>query len=137
MTLVNLCVRLADMEHFHAASLTRVADVLRPVEGVLCGVLPKRGVDVHQGVVVVEEHVLVLAGYVAAVGAVDERIPHTLLPQVAHEELQADEGEDAETEHGEDHHVRQLLHRLDQGAHDGLQAWRWDRARGRDGDIAE
>jgi len=46
----------------------------------------------------------------------------TLLPQVAHEELQADEGEHAEADHGQDHDVRQLLYRLDQRAHDGLQA---------------
>ena len=43
--------------------------------------------------------------------------------QVAHEELQPDEREHAQTEHGQDHDVRELLHRLDQGAHDGLQAW--------------
>lgn len=49
---------------------------------------------------------------------------HTLVAQVAHEELEADEGEDAQAEDGEDHHIRELLHRLDQGANDGLQAWR-------------
>ena len=46
------------------------------------------------------------------------------VPQVAHEELQPDEREHAQTEHGQDHDVRELLHRLDQGAHDGLQAYR-------------
>ena len=47
---------------------------------------------------------------------------YTLVPQVAHEELQPDEREHAQTEHGQDHDVGELLHRLDQGAHDGLQA---------------
>lgn len=44
-----------------------------------------------------------------------------LLSQEPHEKLQADEGEDAETEDRQDHHVRQLLHRLDQSTDDGLQ----------------
>lgn len=44
-----------------------------------------------------------------------------LLSQQPHEKLQADEGEHAETEDGQDHHVCQLLHRLDQSADDGLQ----------------
>lgn len=35
---------------------------------------------------------------------------HTLLPQVPHEELQADERKHAEAEHRQDHHIRQLLH---------------------------
>lgn len=60
-------------------------------------------------------------GWQAAVDAV-RRAADTLLPQVSHEELQADEGEDAQTEDGEDHHVGELLHRLDQSADDGLQA---------------
>lgn len=63
------------------------------------------------------------AGLHGAVGAVELReVAHALVPQVAHEELQADEGEDAEAEDGEDHHVGQLLHGLDQRPHDGLQA---------------
>lgn len=45
------------------------------------------------------------------------------MPQVAHEKLQADEGEDTEAEDSENHHISQLLHRLDQGSHDCLQAW--------------
>lgn len=52
------------------------------------------------------------------------RAADALLPQVSHEELQADEGEDAEAEDGEDHHVGELLHRLNQGTNDGLQACR-------------
>ena len=62
-------------------------------------------------------------GWQAAVDAV-RRAADTLLPQVPHEELQADEGEDAQTEDGEDHHVGELLHRLDQSTDDGLQACR-------------
>lgn len=43
-----------------------------------------------------------------------------LIPQVPHEELQSNQSEDTETEDGQDHHVRQLLHRLDQSTYDGL-----------------
>ena len=71
------------------------------------------------GAVVADEGVIDGHGGVEAVGQAAD----TLLPQDAHEELQADEGEHAQAEHGQDHHVRQLLHRLDQGPHDGLQAW--------------
>lgn len=49
---------------------------------------------------------------------------HTLVAQVAHEELETDKGKDTQAEDGQDHHIRKLLHRLDQGAHNGLQAWR-------------
>lgn len=72
-------------------------------------------------------------GLHGAVGTIDLReVAHTLVPQVAHEELQANEGEDTEAEDCEDHHVGQLLHRLDQGPHNGLQAWaRREQARGR------
>lgn len=86
----------------HFTRLTLIVHVLRPVEG---------GVEAQQACV----------GVIAA-AAVVVNDAHALLPQVAHEELQADQGKDAEAEHGENHHVRQLLHRLDQGAHDGLQA---------------
>lgn len=41
----------------------------------------------------------------AALGATD-----ALLPQVAHEELQADERKDTQAEDGEDHYVGQLLY---------------------------
>lgn len=68
-------------------------------------------------------------GRQAAIDAV-RRAADALLPQVSHEELQADEREHAQAEHGEDHHVGQLLHRLDQGAHDGLQACRTAGGRG-------
>lgn len=46
-----------------------------------------------------------------------------LLSQQPHEELQADEGEDAEAEDGQDHHVCQLPHGLDQSTDDGLQTF--------------
>lgn len=73
--------------------------------------------------------VVAVEGDVGRQAAVDAvlRAAHTLLPQVPHKELQADEGEDAQTEDGEDHHVGELLHGLDQSANDGLQACR-DRA---------
>lgn len=105
------------------ARLTFVVDVLRPVE-VLRGVLRQRRVEFRQSAV--EERIV--GGDVAAVGAGGHA--HALLPQVAHEQLQSDEGEDAEAEHGEDHHVRKFLHRLDQRADDGLQAWVGGRVRG-------
>lgn len=46
------------------------------------------------------------------------------MAQVAHEELQTDEGKDAQAEDSQDHHIRKLLHRLYQSAHNGLQACR-------------
>lgn len=45
------------------------------------------------------------------------------MPEVPHEELQADEGKDAQAEDGEDHDIRELLHRLDQRPDDRLQPW--------------
>lgn len=52
-----------------------------------------------------------------------------LLPQVSHEELQADESEDAQAEDGEDHHISEFLHRLDQSSDNGLQACRPQRTK--------
>lgn len=49
---------------------------------------------------------------------------HTLVAQVAHEKLETNEGKDTQAEDGQDHHIRKLLHRLDQGAHNGFQSWR-------------
>lgn len=57
----------------------------------------------------------------AVVDAV-RRAADALLTKVPHEELQADEREHAQAEDGQDHDIGQFLHRLDQGAHDGLQA---------------
>lgn len=71
------------------------------------------------GSVVTEER---LGGAVRGVDAVPEA-PDALLPQQTHEELQADEGEHAEAEDGEDHDIGQLPHRLDQSTHDGFQAF--------------
>lgn len=48
----------------------------------------------------------VIGGAVGAVGGIAaDWKTHALLPQVAHEELQADEGKDTEAENGEDHDV--------------------------------
>lgn len=70
--------------------------------------------------------VLIPVKALAAVGQVAlrdvDRPNHALVAQVAHEELEADEGEDAQAEDSQDHHIRKLLHRLDEGTHDGLQA---------------
>lgn len=62
-------------------------------------------------------------GCVGAVGGVDavHEAADTLLSQQSHEKLQANEGEHAETEDSQNHHVCQLPHRLDQSADDGLQ----------------
>ena len=92
---------------------------------------PARGPQSQVGTWVVEvvvqrcpDQAIGLHGGIGAVGAVEHReVADALVPQVAHEELKADEGEDAEAEDREDHHIGQLLHRLDQGPHDGLQAW--------------
>lgn len=63
-----------------------------------------------------------LGGAVRGVDAVPEAAD-ALLPQQPHEELQADEGEHAQAEDGQDHDVGQLPHRLDQSAHDGFQTF--------------
>lgn len=71
--------------------------------------------------------VLVPVKALAAVGQVAlcdvNRPDHALVAQVAHEELETDEGEDAQAEDSQDHHIRKLLHRLDECTHNGLQAW--------------
>ena len=70
--------------------------------------------------------VLVPVKGLAAIGRVavgDVNWPdHTLVTQIAHEKLEANEGKDAQAENGQDHHIRKLLHGLDQGAHNGLQS---------------
>ena len=48
---------------------------------------------------------------------------HTFMLQVAHKKLQPNQGKHAQTEHSQDHDIWELFHRLDQGPHDGLQAW--------------
>ena len=107
-----------------------------PALGVRCSVLvgmsePCQGPQGQVGTWIVEvgvqrfpDQAVGLHGAIGAVGAVEYcEVANALVPQVAHEELQADEGKDAEAEDREDHHIGQLLHRLDQGPHDGLQAW--------------
>lgn len=65
------------------ARLTLIADVLRPVERALRGVLRHRAVDFQQRAVE-----RLIRKDVAAVGGVAaDWQTHTLLPQVAHEEL--------------------------------------------------
>lgn len=64
----------------------------------------------------IEEH-----GQVITVAPVKR--PDTLLPQIPHEQLQANESKHAETEDSEDHDIRQFLHRLNQGANDGFKTW--------------
>ena len=81
--------------------ITGVVDVLVEVEGGVIGAVE----DVNEA-------------------AVEIRRPQdTLLTEVPHEELQTDEGKDTQAEHGQDHDVGQLLHRLDEGPNDGLQTW--------------
>lgn len=48
------------------------------------------------------------------------KAPDALLSQEAHEELQANESKHTKTEDSQDHDVCQLLHRLDQSAHNRL-----------------
>lgn len=86
--------------------------------------LPQASTPVGTWVVEVEVQRLpdLAVGLHGAVGVVKQReVAHTLVAEVAHEELQADEREDTEAEDCEDHDVGQLLHRLDQSPHDGLQ----------------
>lgn len=51
-----------------------------------------------------------------------DRPEDALVAEVPHEQLQSDQCKDAETEDSQDHHIRQLLHRLDESTHNGLQA---------------
>lgn len=63
------------------------------------------------------------SGAVLEIALVEVYGPYdTLVPKVPHEELQANQGENTQAEHRQDHHVRQLLHRLNEGAHNCLQA---------------
>lgn len=66
-------------------------------------------------------------GCVGAIWRVDAVIEATdaFLSQKAHKELQADEGEHTETENGQDHHIGQLPHRLDQSTDYRLQTWKY------------
>jgi len=66
-------------------------------------------------VCVIEGH-----GQVVTVAPAKWRPFDTFLPQISHEELQANESKHAETEDGEDHDIRQFLHRLNQGANNGF-----------------
>ena len=52
---------------------------------------------------------------------------HALVPQLPHVDLQGEQSEDHQAEHGERHHLRQLLHWVQEGVDDRLQA-------GHDGD---
>ena len=45
-----------------------------------------------------------------------------LVPQLAHVHLEREQGEHHEAEHGEGHHLRQLLDRVEEGVDDGLEA---------------
>lgn len=102
--------------------LTVIVDVLRPVERYLRGVGGIRGVEFQQKIAG-KHHVI--GGAVGAVGGIAaDWKTNALLPQVAHEELQADEGKDTEAENGEDHDVWQLLYRLDQCTNYGLQTFK-------------
>ena len=47
----------------------------------------------------------------------------TFLPQVSHEKLQANQSEDTEAEHSQDHDISQLLHRLDKSSNNRLQTY--------------
>lgn len=95
-----------------------------------------------------EEILLGAPGFVVTDESLSGRVdavpeaPDALLPQQPHEELQTDEGEHAEAEDGQDHHVCQLPHRLDQRAHNGFQTFteedgRWNHIWNKLGGIPE
>ena len=109
-----------------ASVLTFITDVSIPVKGIVAGpaLLAVPGAIAIPRVIAVPRvliipHIIVVP---RGVGVVEGWGPaHTLLSQVPHEELQPHQGKDTQAEDGEDHHIRQLFHRLDQGAHDRLQ----------------
>ena len=55
-------------------------------------------------------------------GVVEGEVPDANLTEDTHVDLQAEEGEDSQDKNGEDYHIAQVLHRVDDGAHDGLEA---------------
>ena len=55
-------------------------------------------------------------------GVVEGEVPDANLTEHTHVDLQAEEGEDGQDKNGEDYHIAQVLHRVDDGAHDGLEA---------------
>lgn len=110
-------------------SFTFIADVGLKVKGAVAGEVPGEvpgeipSEVIHEVVEGRVDRGVVVQPQILQEGAVGGRPAHTLLPEVAHEELEADEGEDAQAENREDHHIRELLHRLDQSPHDRLQPW--------------
>lgn len=102
--------------------LTFIVDVGFEIEGAVAGEVAINAI----GEVAVERCVGqrgVVQPKVPHQSVIEGRPPHALVPEVPHEELEADEGEDAQAEDGEDHDVRELLHRLDQRSDNRLQPW--------------
>lgn len=106
--------------------LTFVIDVGLPVKGRVAdpalltvpSVIAVPGVITVPGVIAVPRIITIPCG----VGVIHGRGPtHALLTQVSHEKLQPHQGKDAQAEDSEDHHIRQLFNRLDQGSHNRLQ----------------
>lgn len=105
-------------------SFTFVVDVGLEVKGAVAGEVPGEvpsevpsevanevpGEVIHEVVGGRVDQGVVVQPQILQEGDVGGWPPHTLLPKVAHEELEADEGEDAQAENREDHHVRELLH---------------------------
>lgn len=57
-------------------------------------------------------------------GFVRDGPPYAFVPQISHKQLEADQGENRQSENGQNHDVHHFLHGLDQGGHNGLQTWR-------------
>ena len=78
------------------------------------------GSFIYKGAIVIPSYILFYTVFLQ--GSIGGRPLHAFIPQVAHKELQPNQCKHAQTEHSQDHDIRELLHRLDQGSHDGLQA---------------
>ena len=58
-------------------------------------------------------------------GRLLRQLHDALVPQLAHVHLEREQGEHHEAEHGQGHHLRQLLDRVEEGIDDSLKACEW------------
>ena len=58
-------------------------------------------------------------------GRLLRQLHDALVPQLAHVHLEREQGEHHEAEHGQGHHLRQLLDRVQEGVDDSLETCVW------------
>lgn len=90
-------------------ALTFIVDVGLKIKGAVAGEVAVNTV----GEVAVERCIgqcVVVQPELPQQGVIEGGPPHTLVPEVSHEELEANEGKDTQAEDSEDHDIRELLH---------------------------